>query len=236
MAVDSFYDKYVSTRQIDRIAAYSNTNVYYDYIIKEHLATLSKDSLVVDLGCGYGELLHRLKQDGFKKVAGVDISGELIDIAHSLGTKEAVLMDIEEYLSMLDDSSVHVFVAKDIFEHLEINMLNRVLERCRRKLVRGGFIIGHVPNGEGIYGMKIFFGDMTHKLAFTRKSLQQVAMLNGFSHVACYEDTFFGKGIKSTLRLVAWKVLTFHRRVLHWVESGSFSILLSQNITFKAMK
>jgi len=236
MSTSQFYKKYVSTKQINHITHYNKESPYYDHIINEHLHGLPKTAFIVDLGCGYGELLAKLKERGFSIVRGVDISNELIEIAHSLGTPEALLMGVEEYLTTLEDASVNAIIAKDIFEHLQLDELNRILSLCHQKLINGGFLIGHVPNGEGIFGMKIYFGDVTHRLAFTKKSLHQLMSFNGYTNIVCSEDICFGKGLKAKLRFIAWKVLTIPKRVLHWIESGAYIILLSQNITFKAKK
>lgn len=47
-------------------------------ILKKYL---SPDSRILDFGCGYGRILQQLKTEGFPNLSGVDISGNMIEIA-----------------------------------------------------------------------------------------------------------------------------------------------------------
>ena len=39
---------------------------------------VGKDSVVVDIGCGYGRTLNELYEEGYKKLVGIDYSAEMI--------------------------------------------------------------------------------------------------------------------------------------------------------------
>jgi hypothetical protein len=54
----------------------------------------------------------------------------------------------------------------DILEHLENDELFGVLDQTFRVLAKGGICLAHVPNGEGLYGMRVRFGDLSHARAF----------------------------------------------------------------------
>src|SRR5437879_2309152 len=44
-----------------------------------------KDAEILDLGCAYGGLVHCISQLGFSHVTGVDLSVEMVALAHKLG-------------------------------------------------------------------------------------------------------------------------------------------------------
>jgi cyclopropane fatty-acyl-phospholipid synthase-like methyltransferase len=55
----------------------------------------------------------------------------------------------------------------DVIEHLTRQELFDLLDSVYRVLAPGGVCLVHVPNAEGLYGMRIRYGDFTHELAFS---------------------------------------------------------------------
>src|SRR5437870_7579155 len=45
----------------------------------------NKAARIADLGCGYGSFLYFLHEEGYRNIAGVDISAEQVDSARKLG-------------------------------------------------------------------------------------------------------------------------------------------------------
>ena len=86
-----------------------------------------------------------------------------------------------------------------------------ILDEVLRVLRPGGLCLAHVPNAEGIFGMRVRYGDMTHEQAFTSKSAQQVFHTVGFSKVECNEEKPIIHGAKSFCaahygRLARWGI------------------------------
>ncbi|WP_291347716.1 class I SAM-dependent methyltransferase [Desulfobacula sp.] len=50
-------------------------------ILKPHV---SKESVILDVGCGYGRTLNELYQEGFKKISGIDFSQKMIERGNRL--------------------------------------------------------------------------------------------------------------------------------------------------------
>jgi hypothetical protein len=90
----------------------------------------------------------------------------------------------------------------------------------------------HAPNGEAIFSGKVFFGDFTHQVAFTRKSISQVASCCGFASVETYEDAPIPHGFTSLVRAVLWKFVRTCFRFANAVETGESGadLILSQNL------
>ena len=89
----------------------------------------------------------------------------------------------------------------------------------------------HVPNAGGIFPGVIRYGDLTHELAFTKTSLNQMLSTVGFESVAVFEDLPVTNGLKSAARRLIWIVGALPFRLMYAAETGSFDCCLTQNVT-----
>jgi 2-polyprenyl-3-methyl-5-hydroxy-6-metoxy-1,4-benzoquinol methylase len=142
-----------------------------------------RNARIVDLGCGDGLLLHFLLEAGYRQVSGIDVSSEQIARAHALGLFEARRGDIDSCLASAGDQSLDVVLLIDVLEHLTRDQLFAVLDSVARVLRPGGVSIAHVPNAEGLYGMRVRYGDLTHEQAFTARSMSQAFAAVGFQSI-----------------------------------------------------
>ncbi len=227
------YSSYISTGQAGRnIDQQDNLSIgsypYYTKLIKQHLPD-RKDVSIVDLACGHGALLYCLKQLGYTKLKGVDISLEQVELAHELGLKEIECCDIQEFL-VGKESTFDVVFLIDILEHLRKDELFYCVDLVKKSLTSHGIVVIHVPNAEGIYGMRIRYGDLTHENCFTPRSIRQALSVCGFDNVECFEDRPVIHGIKSLVRNISWQLLTLPLRLLLTAETGKTNHILSQNM------
>lgn len=235
------YNAYVSSGQVgvqnttDSNLFFSNKRFHIEGIIETHFKNSSKSETIIDVGCGHGAFIYFLKKHQFTNLYGFDISKEQIELGHKLGIKDIENKSIEEFLDT-DINNVHTFLLIDIIEHLTIEEVFHLLEQLYLKLKEGGKLIIHVPNAEGIYGMRIRHGDLTHELAFTPKSMRQLLFTLGFKQVNCFEDKPVVHGLKSLLRRLIWEFLSLFHRLLLIAETGETKFILSQNMLVVAKK
>lgn len=232
------YQAYVTSGQAnfrDASQAFAERAPYIQSIIAKHIPS-DKSAPILDLGCGYGAFIHFLKQAGYNNLAGVDFSQEQIEVAHQLGIKEVSYGTLEETLANKQDASLEVILAMDILEHLDTPELFDTLDEIYRVLRPGGKIIATVPNGEGLYGMRIMFGDITHYTAFTPQSISQILKVIGFSEINCFENKPVAHGTKSWIRRLIWDIGTLPHRLLLTAEIGSMNHVLTQTMLFSAYK
>jgi SAM-dependent methyltransferase len=204
-------------------------------LIAQHLPQ-DRVARIVDLACGSGAYLYYLRNAGYTNISGIDVSPEQIELAHRLGISEARCRDLRSELNEMDSGSVDAVVMIDILEHLENNELFEILDQVFRVLKRGGICLGHMPNAEGLYGMRIRYGDLTHERAFAPKSAGQLFRTIGFHDVRCFEDRPLVHGPGSFVRRVLWDAGTMFHRILLMAETGGTSFILSQNMTVTARK
>jgi 2-polyprenyl-3-methyl-5-hydroxy-6-metoxy-1,4-benzoquinol methylase len=180
-----------------------------------------KSARILDLGCGYGGIMHALREAGYANVTGVDVSPEQIDVARRLGFEDVHCKDVRAFLSEAADASYNVVIAFDILEHFTKPELLGLTDELHRVLARGGRLIVHAPNGEAIFPGTVLHGDLTHELAFTRSSLHQLAGATGFRVIAVKEDVPVVHGLKSLMRYLIWGVGSLFFRLLAAAETGA---------------
>jgi cyclopropane fatty-acyl-phospholipid synthase-like methyltransferase len=179
-------------------------------------------------------MLYFLQRAGYNNIVGVDVSEEQIAVASRLEISSATCASLEDFLTAQSDASVDAVLAIDILEHLTRREVMEVLDAVRRVLKPGGRCIAHVPNSDGLYGMRIRYGDFTHELAFNPSSARQVFRVAGFREVRCFEDKPRVHGFLSLARRIIWDVGTLPARLLLAAETGATGAVLSQNMMIEA--
>jgi len=123
---------------------------------------ITDDMPIVDLGCGRGEWLELLKEEGYRAL-GVDTNQVLLDRCRARGL-EVVESDALQYLRGLPDNSLSAITGFHIIEHLQIEVLMSLLDEIVRVLHPGGVVIFETPNPENVLvGSNYFYFDPTHR-------------------------------------------------------------------------
>lgn len=234
-----FYAAYVSSGQAvdtgeDAETLFAPRKAFLAHTIATRLPP-DRSIRIVELACGPGALLYFLKQAGYRNVVGVDVSEEQIAVAARLGISTATCATLEDFMAAQSPDSVDAVFAMDILEHLTRPEIVEALESIRRLLKPGGRCIAHVPNSDGIFGMRVRYGDFTHELAFNPNSARQVFRMAGFRQVRCFEDKPRVHGLASLVRRAIWDVGTLPGRILLAAETGVTESILSQNMTIEAI-
>lgn len=234
------YEAYLSSGQATVPAdtpekAFAPRRAYLTHFVAKYFPA-DRTASILDIGCGHGKVLYFLSAAGYKNVKGVDLSQEQVDAAHRLGIPNVVCGSAFDYVAGLPDESLDVAILFDILEHLEKQDLFDMLDQVWRILRPGGRCIVHSPNGEGLFAMRILFGDLTHRQAFTRKSMEQLFATLGFAGIDCFEDRPIVHGPASLMRRIVWDAGTAPIRLLMKAETGNIRPILSQNLVAVAVK
>ncbi len=117
---------------------------------------------VVDIGCGRGEWLEILKQEGVA-ARGIDHNRVFIEQCRQNGL-DVVEADALAYLRSLPDQSLNAVTSFHLIEHLPFEGLITLLDEMIRALRSGGLVILETPNPENfIVGSCSFYADPTHR-------------------------------------------------------------------------
>ncbi len=222
---DRLYDHYVSSGRANApadLAGLAPRAPYLRRIIRDHFP-MDRDAKILDVGCGYGALLHFAREAGYRHVSGVDGAKQQVEAAGNLGIGGVRLGGVLETLEAAPKGSLDLIVAVDVVEHFAKDDLLLLVDAVHRALCEGSRWIIRVPNGDSPFVGNILYGDLTHELAFTRESLAQLLLASGFSSVRCYEDAPVVHGPKSATRAVLWRVIRAGLRLYTAVEMGNAS-------------
>lgn len=210
---------------------------FLEQLIQRHFPA-ERDAAVLDLGCGFGALLHYASRAGYRNLRGVDGSPEQVAAAARLGIQGVEEGDLLGVLERVPAGSQDLVVAFDVLEHFGKDEVVGFVDAVARALKPGGRWIVHTPNGESPFVGRVRYGDLTHELAFTRESLSQLLLASGFRSVECHETVPVAHGLKSGLRLVLWKLIRAALRLYLAAETGDSGrrAIFTQNLLAVAVR
>nr|WP_315213989.1 class I SAM-dependent methyltransferase [uncultured Duganella sp.] len=170
----AFEDRYRGARETikARLAAYA------PFIAP--LATLQRPPRALDVGCGRGEWLELLGEQGFA-AHGVDLDDGMLAACRERGLS-VELGDAIDCLRRLPDASVALVSAFHLVEHIPFDLLQALVAEAQRVLLPGGLLIMETPNAENlVVGATSFYLDPTHLRPLPPQLLAFVAEYGGFA-------------------------------------------------------
>ena len=179
--MDKFYKSFEDKFRGDKSEIKKRLLAYEPFL--QILKQNNEKPAAVDLGCGRGEWLEILKQNGFA-ARGCDVSDEMIKECEK-NDLEAKKQGAIEFLGQLQDSSLALVGAFQLVEHLEFNELCELIKQAHRVLKDGGILILETPNPENLRVATLnFYLDATHVKPIPPMLLEYLCEFEGFS------DTF----------------------------------------------
>ncbi|HYJ47140.1 MAG TPA: class I SAM-dependent methyltransferase, partial [Pyrinomonadaceae bacterium] len=169
-------------------------------------AGVSQD--VLDLGCGRGEWLELLREEGIEG-RGLDLNRLLVERARSRGL-EVSREEALDYLRRQPHQSLNAVTAFHFVEHLPFESLISLLGEIRRTLRRGGLVIFETPNPKNlVVGACNFYSDPTHERPLFPETLQFMMSSLGFAdlrveYVNPVGDSPFNDGSEAARALDSW--------------------------------
>ncbi|MDQ1439325.1 MAG: hypothetical protein QOK43_2954 [Acidimicrobiaceae bacterium] len=137
---------------------------------------------VVDIGCGRGEWLEVLKDNGIPAY-GVDINATFAEQNQARGLDVRV-GDAIDHLESVPEGSVGAVTGFHVAEHLEFPVLVRLIDAARRVLRPGGVLIFETPNPTNvIVGSASFYMDPTHRNPLHPQFMEFLLGARGFADV-----------------------------------------------------
>jgi 2-polyprenyl-3-methyl-5-hydroxy-6-metoxy-1,4-benzoquinol methylase len=142
---------------------------------------LDRNARILDVGCGWGALLHSLWRAGYRRLEGVDISPEQAAIGNraAKGRVHIHCGDGREFLSR-QRARYDLIIMVSVIEHIPAAEVVPFLNEARLALVPGGRIVLFAPNMANLTSAWIQCSDITHVTGFTELSIQQALDQAGF--------------------------------------------------------
>jgi SAM-dependent methyltransferase len=149
--------------------------------IKQHFS--SKEISIFDAGCGTGGLMCSLQNNGYKKIKGIDISSDAVEICKDRNLQVAIdsILNIDKYLTK---GECDVIISNDVLYFLTKEEQIEFINKCHSLLSPTGILLLNLPALEAFKGThdvvvhikKRFTTSMTDELisasSFTAKKMR----------------------------------------------------------------
>ncbi len=240
-----FYQMYESTHLNVREEEMSSTyfikrkkmmlNMYKQYLPKD------KSSLILDLGCGYGEMVGALQDQNYINVSGCDVGEDQIKKGIELGVKNISVLEINKFITNKNEYAKYDFIIlRDVLEHFnKVDGLD-LISNVFNLLKKNGELFIQVPNASSPLFGNVRYGDFTHDIAYTQGSLNQLLMVCGFKSVKFYPYHSLSGNSKYHPKNIIRKSLSFFInlvfKTIYFLDQNNFKVITTFNIISIAKK
>lgn len=147
-----------------------------------YVSYFKKGGKVLDLGCGRGEFIEILEENGIE-AEGIDINGQMIEICRDKGLncqKTDILKKLAEY----EDGTLGGIFSSQVIEHLFPSYLRRMIELAYFKLSPASHIVLETINSASVFSLvQIYFLDLSHQKPVHPQTLKFLLESTGFEKV-----------------------------------------------------
>lgn len=175
--MDLFYKSFEDEFRGSRASIKQRLYFYLPLIqgLKSQFDTLK----VLDLGCGRGEWLELLQENGVE-AHGVDLDEGMLSECLNLNLS-CSQDDVMNFLKRQSDATFEVISSYHLIEHLPFEILKDMIAECFRVLKPGGILILETPNCENILvGSGNFYLDPTHTKPLPSQLVSFLTLFCGF--------------------------------------------------------
>lgn len=165
-----FEDKYRGTRE-------SIKQRQHQYL--EYLKTDNTDGVVLELGCGRGEILEMLRENDIDCI-GVDCYPPFVEFCEKQGFS-VTEGDALTYLTACEDNSLNGIVLSQVAEHINTDYLYQLIKTGYKKLKNNCCFIIETPNPESLATFLNFNLDGSHIKPVHYLSLDYIFKSYGYS-------------------------------------------------------
>jgi O-antigen chain-terminating methyltransferase len=177
---DSTYASFEDTFRGLREEIKERQKIYLPYI--ETIHSKIEGFRVLDLGCGRGEFLELLREEGVSAI-GIDNNYSMIRQCEELGL-EAIYIDSYDYLIKQKKDSYGAVTGFHIVEHLPLKRIVGLFDEVLRVVKPGGMAIFESPNPENLLVSTLYFyKDPTHLVPIVPDTLKFILEDRGFADV-----------------------------------------------------
>lgn len=137
------------------------------------------DAPVIDIGCGRGEWLQLLRENGLS-AKGIDRNQVFAAEVAAKGD-EVIIEDAVQALAAMAEASAGAITSMHLVEHLELDAMVGMIDEAFRVLRPGGVLILETPNPENLDVSLInFYMDPTHLNPLPPEFLRWLTEARGF--------------------------------------------------------
>lgn len=212
--IEQLYSNYV--------LSHAQTNLFDPHAHFPALAFVADpdNSNVLDLGCGTGRVIQRLKSMGYRHIIGIDDDKNQIEVGIQAGITELRNENAFDFLAKQISESFDYVLLVDVLEHFSLPDAVLLGRSIYRVLKPGGSVIVQTPNGSAPLNGVIAAGDLTHLQIYTPSSLKQWGHLTGFNIMQVFEVKPPFGSLKRLVRRFIYGFYRFNVKLLVASQTG----------------
>ena len=150
--------------------------------LADYVSIFAGASDVLDIGCGRGEFLALLREQGVTG-RGIDLNDAMVEVCREKGL-DATKADALSYLRGLPDGALGGLFAAQVVEHLEPAYLTTLLETAFDKLRPGAPIVLETINPACWFAFfESYIRDITHVRPLHPDTLKFLLIASGFNRI-----------------------------------------------------
>lgn len=236
---DTIYSQYhsnqVNKNNVNHAQLLEQQSYYYGKEISPYLPK-NKAARIVDLGCGFGSMIHAAMSKSYTNIEGIDLSEEQVKVAHELGITQVNRSSINEFIA--EEGEYDCIVGIDIIEHFTKDELIDFLKGCIKKLKPGGTVVFRTPNMDAEMASVYAFADISHETFFNKSSAKQLLNSVGFLQVEVHPSMILNRSvIKETVRKVLWKCSVLRQKIKLFASGRTWGdVVFTPNIIITAVR
>jgi SAM-dependent methyltransferase len=147
---------------------------------RSYLQIVAGHGPVLDFGCGRGEFLEVLREEGIE-AGGVDSDPYMVARCREKGLTDVEQGDGLDYLSNTEPDSLGSIFASQVIEHLGFEQLQQLLTISLEKLMPGGLLVVETVNPHNPQALKHFWIDPTHRNPLFPEVVVALCRLTGYA-------------------------------------------------------
>lgn len=189
-----------------------------------YLTYLTKDNVVLDLGCHQGHHAFRAARI-VKRIVGVDIDEKQLKIAGELAQKQNLTnvrfkkINLEEKLSDFTSEQFDTVMLFDVLEHLKNR--SQIMQEIHRVLKSKGLLLLSVPNKNTSWkklqraaGLNSF-ADSDHKIEYSQKEIMEFLKQHYFK-VLKIEPVVYDTPMSGIIDFIGGISLSLYKKLQVW--------------------
>ena len=177
---------------------------------------------ILEIGCGDGSFVRFLREMGYSRAEGLDVSEERLARAQGLGAKDVFQADLRTYFSDRGIANdLDVVFALNVIEHLRKDEVLTLLTDVFSALRPGGEFWIRTPNGAGLFAGYTRYVEFTHENAFTTASLREILEFAGFREMRFRPWGPVPHGVVSLARYLGWRTVELALSTVSLLETAS---------------
>jgi len=171
----SFENKYRGSRSDIK----KRQKQYLEFVLKA--GDNSKGNFILDVGCGRGEFLELMADNGIP-AKGIDTNEGMIETCKNMGL-DVHREDALRFMNTIPDNCLIGVTAFQVVEHLPVEYLREFIKSCFYKIKDNGVVILETVNPYSFVAMKYFWMDLSHVRPIPPETLKFLVDMAGFRNI-----------------------------------------------------